>query len=402
MTNTNEDAQRKASIDAREDSLRNRKKDLDFENRKLEVELREVELERRNKNLDVNMANLKKRELEFDMELQDENSEDLIAWTAYKRGFLKEPSLRENELEKSGDINALQRYRRDRYFYELDLHGCSDPLAVLDVLETERQLRETAQKMMRLRDQIEQNKQEVEDLQKICLYLERQWGEKRSAFCDGPLTRAFDLWRSHPRWYMHRVLREDCAARGGCCSRECGCCLDRNLGSALKHAAGHCTAECGCCREAEGSALSETKELELRYALSGVETKDLQMEFSVPQEGWKNQALQHVLSEEEKTEILREYVLRENKCESDGDYEPSEAEFTDGEESCEEDYYHNQMFQASIWGLMIGNRENPFDLIDETPRYGETIAPTREADDGNADSFSLVDHDADSMMTETV
>lgn len=69
-------------------------------------------------------------------------------------------------------------------------------------------------------------------------------------------ARGFDLWRSHPRWYLHRVLREDCAQQGGCCARACGCCLlpprpDRARG------AGHCTFACRCCEKARGFEFDE-------------------------------------------------------------------------------------------------------------------------------------------------
>ncbi|KAJ5146443.1 uncharacterized protein N7515_001007 [Penicillium bovifimosum] len=396
MTHMNEDT-KKASIDALEDRLRKRKMDMDIEALRLKVELREVELEKRELNLQDKIENFKKRELIFNTQCF-ETENDLMVWTAFKRGLLGEPSLRETELEKNGDINALQRYRRDRYIYELDLHGGSDCLE--DFLETERQLRETIQRMTRLG---EQNKQEFEDLQNRYRYLERQWGKYRSAFSNGPLSRAFDLWRSHPRWYMHPVLREDCAARGGCCSRECGCCLNRSLNLARTHAAGHCTAECGCCRKAEVPGLSEAKELALRDGHPGVET-DLPMEFSVPQEGGKGNEPQHLHSEEEMRRIIGEHHIHIEDL--DNDYESSDsegdyAEFTDGEESFEEEHYYSRITQASIWGLMIGSSENPFDLIDETSGSEQTSAQTGDADDGDTDSFGLVGHDGDSMVTDT-
>ncbi|KAJ0415243.1 hypothetical protein BJY00DRAFT_293754 [Aspergillus carlsbadensis] len=50
--------------------------------------------------------------------------------------------------------------------------------------------------------------------------------------------------------------RQDCADRGGCCARECGCCEKVLYEYPLRHQDGtmymrkvyaHCTSECGCC-----------------------------------------------------------------------------------------------------------------------------------------------------------
>jgi hypothetical protein len=37
-------------------------------------------------------------------------------------------------------------------------------------------------------------------------------------------ARGFARQRKHPDWYLSEELREDCAGRGGCCGRSCGCC----------------------------------------------------------------------------------------------------------------------------------------------------------------------------------
>jgi len=48
---------------------------------------------------------------------------------------------------------------------------------------------------------------------------------------------------------MHPVPVEDCKARGGCCSRDCGYCVDiQHVNtSAGAFGVGHCTRKCGCC-----------------------------------------------------------------------------------------------------------------------------------------------------------
>lgn len=95
--------------------------------------------------------------------------------------------------------------------------------------------------------------------------LSREWWNHRSEFGEGFVSRAFDLWRSHPTWYMHEVLVEDCVRKQGCCSRGCGCCAKRQL-STRQLAAGHCALTCGCCRTARGFELTQEEENEIYAA----------------------------------------------------------------------------------------------------------------------------------------
>ncbi|KAL2216629.1 hypothetical protein M432DRAFT_519670, partial [Thermoascus aurantiacus ATCC 26904] len=46
--------------------------------------------------------------------------------------------------------------------------------------------------------------------------------------------------------YDSDLTRRQCAGRGGCCCRECGCCL-RPRNTERKPCRSHCTMECGCC-----------------------------------------------------------------------------------------------------------------------------------------------------------
>ncbi|KAI9925162.1 hypothetical protein MW887_006082 [Aspergillus wentii] len=74
----------------------------------------------------------------------------------------------------------------------------------------------------------------------------------------GPLRRAFNAWRKNPDWYLTTWLRQDCAGRGGCCGRECGCCeKPRDTDRALNR--GHCTSACGCCVRSHGFKGDEIK-----------------------------------------------------------------------------------------------------------------------------------------------
>lgn len=58
-------------------------------------------------------------------------------------------------------------------------------------------------------------------------------------------------------WYMHPALVENCIGRGGCCGRECGCCVapQRANSSAGQLGVGHCTLDCGCCSKNRGFKL---------------------------------------------------------------------------------------------------------------------------------------------------
>ena len=62
------------------------------------------------------------------------------------------------------------------------------------------------------------------------------------------------------RPFSWTVIRKGCVARGGCCSRGCGCCekeldayiFSRNKCQEWAAVYGHCTGECACCIEAHG------------------------------------------------------------------------------------------------------------------------------------------------------
>lgn len=96
--------------------------------------------------------------------------------------------------------------------------------------------------------------EEMVSLDQESWFAERSWWSKRASFYEGPLSRGIELWRSHPSWYMHPILRQDCAERGGCCGRACNCCFRRQ--GLLPHrkfeGGGHCTVYCDCCEKARG------------------------------------------------------------------------------------------------------------------------------------------------------
>lgn len=100
---------------------------------------------------------------------------------------------------------------------------------------------------------IKKLKQELQQARKNYWVAVRMWWEFRKSFFPGPFFKGFDLWRSNPRWCLHRAFREGCAGKGGCCGRGCGCCTKRLIRSDRLLGIGHCSEKCGCCERARGS-----------------------------------------------------------------------------------------------------------------------------------------------------
>ncbi|CAG8206251.1 unnamed protein product [Penicillium nalgiovense] len=388
MSNPSGQTMTEAEFQDRKRELRNRELELEREKHELKLQQSKVELEKQQLRFNDDKAELEKTETELKEKIAkleeletkfQEHGPDIIRLAIskkFKRGMI---GTKEHELRQSGDINALQRWRYERHVYEQDLDEAEDRLA--DFLDVETGLREIAQREVCLGEQFKQDPtrfdQEIEIANREYKRLDHQWWMIRNSFPDGPLVRGFELWRGNPKWYMHRVLREDCAGRGGCCGRDCGCCLNRKLFWGRKHAAGHCTVECGCCQKARGFELSEDekKKFAIRYAVSqdgkkGLDVKDLHLKNLE----LKNLNLQHVLSEEAMKDTVMRYAFSDGEV---AEYEQyiNEAEFTDydsDDDECPppeevEDPYYRRISQASIWGLVDGNFQNPFDLIDEEP-----------------------------------
>ncbi|KAJ5866887.1 hypothetical protein N7534_001440 [Penicillium rubens] len=130
----------------------------------------------------------------------------------------REKTQEEINIEKSGDIDALQRYRRNVVIGRSRYTG-----PVVELLRIEQDLRSTAQEEQYLSQKTKITgrwpllrhdiQAELQTLNKRYWLLERQWWEARNSFVEGLLIRAFDLWRSHPLWYMHEFCSR--IAQGG-------------------------------------------------------------------------------------------------------------------------------------------------------------------------------------------
>lgn len=102
-----------------------------------------------------------------------------------------------------------------------------------------------------LKKQAEQNKQAREILRR---YSEAEYNlygaELRLPI--GTVHKEYHSLRQSSTWYLRQELVDDCAKRGGCCSRNCGCCQTRHEQAVRNKGLGHCTPSCGCCASERG------------------------------------------------------------------------------------------------------------------------------------------------------
>ncbi|CAG8372372.1 unnamed protein product [Penicillium salamii] len=68
----------------------------------------------------------------------------------------------------------------------------------------------------------------------------------------GTINNEYYSLRQSSTWYLRQELVNDCAKRGGCCSRNCECCQTRHERAVRNKGLGHCTPSCGCCTSERG------------------------------------------------------------------------------------------------------------------------------------------------------
>ena len=204
-------------------------------------------------------------------------------WSPYPKSRTqvdhREMSREEITLEQSGDFNTLQRFRYRVYLDQRQTH----PIPIDYLLATELDLRHYTQEELFAREHDDGSKKMkdfLDEVKKRIWRLAREWWSYRCQI-EGVTSRAFDLWRSHPTWYMHEALVEDCIRKQGCCSRGCGCCLNRQLVSTRRLASGHCALSCGCCRKARGFRLTQTEENEIYDKLDLQQEKNFANRFQL-------------------------------------------------------------------------------------------------------------------------
>ncbi|KAF9244391.1 hypothetical protein DTO013E5_5940 [Penicillium roqueforti] len=115
--------------------------------------------------------------------------------------------------------------------------------------------------------QLEKLDKTQEVLQKEYWYQECELHKWQSSIPGGPMKLAYESLRKNPKWYMQNELIKDCAGRGGCCGRECGCCEKRESTPEKSMGAGHCTTGCACCSSFRGCELTAQEKKNIRDAL---------------------------------------------------------------------------------------------------------------------------------------
>lgn len=182
-------------------------------------------------------------------------------------------------LEKYGDFDSLQKFRLTvvNYYMKHDprlnnfnlgklLQGIfAFDLTLRYYVQREEYLKQKCHELQ-LKEMTKGEEKQLKhylSLLKICSrgYWcdERRLYKLESMLPAGPFRRAYDTHRSNPKWYLHPDLRNDCAGRGGCCGRQCGCCEKREPTPQRPRGVGHCTVECGCCATARGFEIQPSR-----------------------------------------------------------------------------------------------------------------------------------------------
>ncbi|KAJ5975002.1 hypothetical protein N7481_008709 [Penicillium waksmanii] len=198
-------------------------------------------------------------------------------------------------LDQCGSFNSIQKLRLSmiRYHARHDSNVVKRKIyqnfpelwsiAVFNLIESDLRLRELTQREEVIRQQYQaikflspENRREahMKYPQLLDSISKEYWEEERSYYyleaslLNGPVTRAYSKNRENPRWYLHKDLRNDCAGKGGCCGRGCGCCENREIIPGRMKGVGHCTSECGCCiqnRDFELTPEEEEKLVKIRF-----------------------------------------------------------------------------------------------------------------------------------------
>lgn len=179
-------------------------------------------------------------------------------------------------LERHTDFNSLQPFRRSiAKFYLKHNRNLTKSLDVGQVLEGifefELSLRYFTQReecLKRDYQSIKASESCEKDQEQLTICLDQlnacakcYWRDRRQLDAleyllpFGPL---YETWRSNPKWYLYPHLVADCADKGGCCSRQCGCCQRCESGPGRRRGMGHCTIDCICCSEARGFDLKDS------------------------------------------------------------------------------------------------------------------------------------------------
>lgn len=127
----------------------------------------------------------------------------------------------------------------------------------LSAEDDDKNKRESTQK-----NQLSTYEAELDSLNREYWRLSSVFGRLEGEVPPGILSKAFKFCRTDPNWYLCLWLRQDCARRGGCCGRDCGCC-EKVRTTKRRWNQGHCTSVCGCCVRTHGRSDIDAKKSEL-------------------------------------------------------------------------------------------------------------------------------------------
>ncbi|KAJ5104355.1 hypothetical protein NUU61_001702 [Penicillium alfredii] len=150
--------------------------------------------------------------------------------------------------------------------YSMNTSFCTttDDGHLRETVQREESLKERVHALQKITDsedekekaQLSQWQQELDDLQ-------RQYWNQMQLLAIHESSLPTDLRRMYgsvrkknPKWYLNSELNVDCARRGGCCGRDCGCCAKREPTANRTRGIGHCSVNCGCCSHIRGFDLT--------------------------------------------------------------------------------------------------------------------------------------------------
>lgn len=171
----------------------------------------------------------------------------------------------EQALEGVGHSRSAQSFHRAR-----SLKGYTNEtrLWIQEIINIENDLMGTVQRETFVREELEAvnanptpgNESQIAKIEEelrilLCLYIyESDLYDSIVALCpEESFARGFLEWR---RQHLSPDFRWECARKGGCCGRDCGCCEKPRSTTRGKARHGHCTGECGCCRRERRDKLS--------------------------------------------------------------------------------------------------------------------------------------------------
>ncbi|CAG7926330.1 unnamed protein product [Penicillium olsonii] len=191
-------------------------------------------------------------------------------------------------------------YKHHRYYYS----------PIRNLLTEDQNLRKQVQREERLHNQItalqkasaiESSTPELDEITKELQETQKTYARKEHALYKAEcllhpvLKEAYIKLRRDATWFMREGLVQDCADRGGCCGRQCGCCAKRHLSTRRRRGEGHCTTECGCCISSRGYDLPKEEKDKISSEFVGMLESRLSPHFINLANGYISPAKPHGL-----------------------------------------------------------------------------------------------------------